>query len=75
MSIEQAISSIASLSVAEQMQVMSVIWENLPEDVAGLMPPSEEKILDERLAKYRDNPSNVVTEQELKDELRQRRNK
>ena len=75
MSIEQAISSIASLLVAEQMQVMSVIWENLPDDVAGLMPPSGEQILDERLGKYRANPSNVVTERELKDELKKKRNK
>lgn len=75
MSIEQALSSITSLSPAEQMRIVSAIWENLPDDVADLMPPSEKRILDERLAKYRADPDNVITEQELKDELNNRRNK
>ena len=75
MSIEQAISSITSLSPAEQMRVVSLIWDNLPNDVVELMPESEKEILRQRLEKYRADPSNVITEQELKEELASRRNK
>ena len=75
MNIKQAISSISSLSTAEQIQVVSAIWDNLPEDVSGLMPATEKVILEERLAKFQNDPTNLISEEELKIELRKRREK
>jgi len=75
MSIEQAINSLSSLSASEQLQVVSAIWDSLPEDVSDLLPNSEKAILDERLAKYRANPQDLITEEELREELRKRKQK
>ena len=73
MSIEQAINSISSLSASEQIQVVSAIWDSLPEDVSDLMPVSEKAILEDRLLKYKTNPDDVITEDELKEELAKRK--
>ena len=75
MTIEQAISSLTSLSTADQQRVVSAIWDNLPDDLSYFMPDSEKQILDARMAKYLANPTNVITEEELKIELRNRRKK
>ena len=73
MSIEQAINSISALSISEQLQVVNAIWDNLPEDVSDLMPATEKVILEERLAKFQNDPTNLISEEELKTELRERR--
>ncbi len=73
MTIEQAISTLSALSTADQQRVVSAIWDNLPDDLSYLMPDSEKQILDARLAKYKADPTNVITEEELRDELRNRR--
>ena len=75
MSIEQAINSISALSISEQLQVVNAIWDNLPEDVSDLMPAAEKAILEERLAKFQKDPTNLISEEELKTELRERRAK
>ena len=73
MSIERAINSISSLSASEQIQVVNAIWGNLPEDISELMPVTEQKILEERLAKFQKDPTNLISEEELKAELKKRK--
>ena len=72
MTFEQAISSLTSLSTADQQRVVSAIWDNLPDDLSYFMPDSEKQILDARLAKHLADPTNVITEEELRTELRNR---
>ena len=75
MSIEQVISSISALSPADQLRVVNAIWENLPNDVAEMVPPDEAKILKDRLESFEANPMSLVSEDELRNELNERRNK
>lgn len=73
MTIEQALSTLSSLSTADQQRVVSAIWDNLPDDLSYLMPDSKKQILEARWKKYNADPTNVVTEEELREELKKRR--
>ena len=75
MTFEQIVSSINSLSPIDQVRIVNAIWDQLPDDVGGILPDGEAAILNQRWQKYLDDPSTAITEEEFRAELKEKRNK
>ena len=71
MNVEQAINDISSLSASEQIQVVSAIWDNLPDDVIWPDIGNEKAILKHRLAKFKIIPTTSFPKKHLKQKLRE----
>jgi putative addiction module component (TIGR02574 family) len=73
MTIEQAISQISQLPIAEQLQIINSIWDNMGTDAGSSLTNAQREELDRRMTKYRDDPSTAITESELREKLKARR--
>jgi len=73
MSIEQAISQITQLPVDDQLRIINTIWDSMSKDAATELSDAQRQELDHRMAKYREDPSTALTELELQEKLKVRR--
>jgi putative addiction module component (TIGR02574 family) len=73
MTVEQAISDIASLPLDDQLRVVQTIWDRMPPEAGTLLTNSQRSELDRRLAAYRDNPASALTEAQLREQIRNAR--
>ena len=73
MSLEQAISSIASLPLEDQLRVVQAIWDQMPQDAGTALTEPQRAELDQRLANYRANPDSALTESQLREQIRDAR--
>lgn len=73
MTIEQTISQISKLPVEEQLQIIHTIWDRMGDNAVPELTDSQRKELDERMKRFRENPESAMTESELRDRLRNRR--
>lgn len=69
MTVEQAISEISSLPIDEQLRVVQVIWDRMPQDAGTALSDRQRAELDRRLAAYRDNPDSALTESQLRKQI------
>jgi hypothetical protein len=70
----EKIPEIEALSTYEKMLLISEIWEIIKEDEADLsIPPGHKLKLEERLKRYRLQPNNVLTLQELQRRIERRK--
>jgi len=70
MTLEQAISDIASLPVEDQIRVVQTIWDRLPQHAGTTLTDNQRAELDRRLANYRENPDSALTESQLRQQIR-----
>jgi putative addiction module component (TIGR02574 family) len=73
MTVEQAISDIASLPLDEQLLVVQAIWDRMPQNAGTSLTDQQRAELDRRLANYRANPDSALTESQLRKQIRDSR--
>lgn len=73
MTVEQAISDIASLPLDDQLRVVQAIWDRMPQDAGTSLTDQERAELDRRLANYHANPDSALTESQLRKQIRDAR--
>jgi putative addiction module component (TIGR02574 family) len=73
MTVEQAISDIASLPLEVQLRVIQAIWDRMPQDAGTTLTDRQRAELERRLANYRANPDSAVTESQLREQVRDAR--
>ncbi|TWU49024.1 putative addiction module component [Rubripirellula tenax] len=73
MTVEQAISDIASLPLEEQLLVVQAIWDRMPQDAGTSLTNQQRAELDRRLANYLENPDSALTESQLRKQIRDSR--
>lgn len=73
MTVEQAISDIASLPLEEQLLVVQAIWDRMPQDAGTSLTDQQRAELDRRLASYQANPDSALTESQLRKQIRDAR--
>ncbi len=73
MTVEQAISDIANLPLEDQLRVVQVIWDRMPQDAGTLLSDQQRAELDRRLASYQANPDSALTESQLRKQIRDAR--
>lgn len=73
MTIEQAISQITQLPVSDQLRIINTIWDSMPSNAATELSESQRRELDRRMEEYRQNPETAMTESELREKLKARR--
>ena len=56
---------IRSLSAAEKVELIDALWESLEADVPALTDEQRAE-LDDRVARYQDNPSDVIPWEQVK---------
>lgn len=73
MTVEQAISDIASLPLEDQLRVVQAIWDRMPQDAGTTLTDQQRAELDRRLSNYRANPDSALTESQLREQIRDAR--
>ncbi len=73
MTVEQAISDISSLPLEEQLLVVQAIWDRMPQDAGTTLTDRQRAELDRRLESYRANPDSLLTESQLREQIRDAR--
>ena len=73
MTVEQAISDISSLPLEEQLLVVQAIWDRMPQDAGTTLTDHQRAELDRRLERYRANPDSLLTESQLREQIRDAR--
>jgi putative addiction module component (TIGR02574 family) len=73
MSIENTVSQISQLPIEQQLKIVHAIWDQMG-NAAGIgATPQQQEELDRRMAKYRADPETGMTEDELRQKLKERR--
>ena len=73
MTVEQAISDIASLPLDDQRRVVQAIWDRMPQDAGTSLTDAQRTELDRRLTGYRTNPDSALSESQLRKQIRDAR--
>ena len=73
MTVEQAISDIISLPIEDQLRIVQTVWDRMPVEAGTALSHSQRAELDRRLAAYRENPKTSLTEDQLREQLRNAR--
>jgi len=73
MTIEQTISQIAQLPIDDQLLIINTIWDRMADDSVTELSDSQRNELDERMARFVQNPASALTESELREKLKARR--
>ncbi len=73
MTVEQAISDIASLPLDDQLRVVQTIWDRMPQNAGTSLTDQQRAELDRRLAGYRASPDSALTESQLRKQIRDAR--
>ncbi len=73
MTVERAISDIASLPLDDQLRVVQAIWDGMPQDAGTTLTDQQRAELDRRLADYLANPDSALTESQLRKQIRDAR--
>ncbi|QDV61655.1 addiction module protein [Crateriforma conspicua] len=73
MTVEQAISDISALPLEEQLLVVQAIWDRMPQDAGTTLTDQQRAELDRRLESYRANPDSLLTESQLREQIRDAR--
>ena len=73
MTIEQTISQISRLPIDDQLRIINTIWDRMADDSATKLSDSQRVELNERMARYREDPESALAESELREKLQARR--
>jgi len=75
MTIDQAISTVSQLPVAEQILVVQAIWDRLALDAHDPITPEIQDELDRRWAEYKSNPDSAIPIEEFRKQVQEARDK
>jgi len=70
MTVDQAISSISSLTPKDQLRVVQAIWDNLPEEFGTELSLPQHEELDRRWEEYKSDPSSAHSEDDFREQVR-----
>ena len=70
MTVQQAISSVTSLSPQDQLLVVQAIWDALPEAVTKSLNEKQREEMDRRWQLYESDPNRALTEEEFRSRVR-----
>jgi putative addiction module component (TIGR02574 family) len=73
MTIEQTISQISQLPVEDQLRIIHAVWNQMGDETIAQPTQGQHKELDDRMARFRENPKSAMTEMELREKLRDSR--
>ncbi len=73
MSIDQTVSQISQLPVEDQLKIVHAIWDQIGHSNSLQLTPEQRKVLDQRMERLRENPESAMTESELRQKLKDRR--
>lgn len=69
-SIEQVVADISALPLEDQLKVVQAIWDRLPDYSSLEIGDAARQELDRRVARYRDDPTTLMTEVQLRARIR-----
>ncbi len=70
MTVEQAITDISALSIDDQLRVVQAIWDHMPDDATTALSDAQRAELERREARYKSDPSSLLTETELREQVK-----
>ena len=70
MTVDQAISSITSLTPKDQFRVVKAIWDNLPEEFGTELSLPQHEDLDRRWEEYKSDPSSALSKDDFREQVR-----
>ena len=73
MTVEKAITDIASLPLEDQLRVVQAVWDRMPQNAGTTLTDQQRAELDRRLSNYHENPESASTESQLRQQIRDAR--
>ena len=73
MTIEQTISQISQLPIDDQLRIINTVWDQMAGESATQLSEAQRVELDARIERYKANPDSALTESQLREQLKARR--
>ena len=73
MNLDQTLSELTSLPVAERLRVVESLWDSIEADAPVTVPPEQRVEIDRRVQAHEANPDELLTWDEVLDQLRDRK--
>ena len=73
MTVERAISDISSLPLDDQLQIVQALWNQMPAQAGTPLTDDQRTELDRRMAAYNENKKSALTEEQLRQQIRDAR--
>ena len=71
--LEQTLSELAALPVADRLRVVESLWDSIPAETPVAMSPEQRQELSRRIKSHEQSPEQVLTWEQVLDELRDQR--
>ncbi len=72
MDVNQALSELTALPVAERLRVVESLWDSIESDTRVSLSPEQRAELDRRVRAHETNPDELLTRDQVLDRLRTR---
>ena len=73
MTVEQAITNITSLPIEDQLRIVQSVWDNMSASAGTSLSESQRAEFDRRVNAYHADPSTGLTEEQLREKIRNAR--
>lgn len=73
MTIERTISNISSLPLDDQLKIVQALWNQMPADAGTSLSDDQRSELARRMDSYRKNEASALTEDQLRQQIRDAR--
>lgn len=73
MNLDRTLTELASLPVADRLRVVESLWDSIDADVPVSVSPEQQAEIDRRVEAHEKNPDDLLTWDEVLDQLRDRR--
>ena len=73
MTIEQTISQISQLPIDDQLRIINTVWDQMVGESATQLSEAQRVELDARFERYKANPESALSESQLREQLKERR--
>ncbi|MEM7313286.1 MAG: addiction module protein [Planctomycetota bacterium] len=70
MNINETLSQLTSLPVADRLKLVTSLWDSIGDDVPSEMSPDQQSEVDRRVAAHEANPDDLLTWDQVLDQLR-----
>jgi len=73
MNLDQTLSQLTSLPVSERLHVVESLWNSISADAPVAVSPEQRAEIDRRVEAHERNPDDLLTWEQVLDQLRERR--
>ena len=73
MTVEQSISNITALPLEDQLRIVQTVWDSMSENAGTSLSDSQSAEFDRRVDAYHADPSTGLTEEQLREQIRNAR--